>query len=290
MRKLHFSLLLGLSVFATACVDIYKGPESIYNQDLELVLKPSMSGWNKEETLTAGIEAGLFIDAPGGGLTAESVYPGSSNLPLKLCEDGLLSASPAVLYPKDGTKFDFILYSPRMELTGNSIALESPEAAADLLYSGNLRGKYKSLSPLKPVFRHVPVKLLLRLSTGFGITEEEISASTISLSQTPVSGSFLLADGSFIQSGEKGSRTFALEDLQAECLAFPTPADSKETSVLLFEVAGKEFVVRIPDVSVFEYGNCYEFDVKVSIPGIEISLVEIKDWIANEEDGTADLI
>lgn len=56
MRKLHFSLLLGLSVFATACVDIYKGPESIYNQDLELVLKPSMSGWNKEETLTGSGE------------------------------------------------------------------------------------------------------------------------------------------------------------------------------------------------------------------------------------------
>lgn len=86
MRKLHFSLLLGLSVFATACVDIYKGPESIYNQDLELVLKPSMTGWNKEDKLTAGIEAGLFIDAPGGGLTAKSIYPGSSNLPLKLGE------------------------------------------------------------------------------------------------------------------------------------------------------------------------------------------------------------
>lgn len=291
MKKSNILLFSFIVVALTACVDIYKGPESIYDQELEVVLKPSMQGWSDEETLPEGMRAGLFVDAPGGGLSQQSVYPGLFNLELKMDAEGSLKSSTALYYPEEGNKFDFILYSPHRDLGENTtIEFASASEAASLLYSGNLRGKYKSLSVLKPVFKHAAAKIVLNLQAGVGVTEDEIISSEIMLTNATTSGTFNLSDGSFVPDGDKSEIDFVISGLNAECLVLPTAADAKETSALRVLIGDNAFVVRIPGQNIFEYGKCYTFDVTVSISGIEISLDEINDWVANEEGGNAELI
>lgn len=291
MKKLNnILLLICISVAFTACVDIYKGPESIYTQDIEVLLKPSVQGLEEEEILPEGMTAGLFVILPGKELSPQNTCPGLFNVKLELDSEGFLKSSPAVLYPEDGSKFDFILYSPRMDLNESaSIDLSSPSEAADLLYSDNLRGKYKSLSTLKPVFRHAAAKLILNLSVGFGLTEAQLAASKITLANAATSGSFKLSDGSFVPGMERSALEIPHQGLKAESPVFPTDADGEHLT-LVFAVEGNEFVAIIPDVEVFEYGKCYSFDVKVSVTGIVITPGEIKDWIANVEEGNAEVI
>lgn len=286
MTNMRKTIYLALSILAAvSCVDINKGPESIYDKDVEILFKPDFQLWDSDTDVKEGTSAGLFVSLPGDGISSENFY---RNTELTLGKDGQFVSDDALYYPKNSSRFDFILYSPHTEVEdGGFFSFGSSKDASGMLYSNNLRGKYKSFSPLKPIFRHIPARILLHLTAGTGISDSDLASAEIRLSDANLSGRFSLSDGTFTPDGDSGDILFEDAEGTKTCLAFPTPPGEQEKSFLSLTVGAMRFNVKLTGIAAFEYGRQYDFHAKVSVPGIEISLINISDWNVNDESGSA---
>lgn len=297
--KTRYIFWLAVMAALPGCEDINKGGEPNYLLDVAVTFKSEIAAYDttQDEAWEGGENIGLFMKKNQANLDAENIVNGVGNRRLIAADDGTMSVpedEQDIMYQSDASKVDFILYAPWSEkLSNNALTIEVGDQSAtekyDFLYSNNATGKYKSMSPVKTVFKHIPAKITMSVTNGEGITEEDLAALRIVCHGMYATGSFSLETGTIAYTGDVTPITVNVADngRTAECVLLPTVEVPVLGRMLKFTVNNIEHIHRFTEDFLLEMGKQYVLDVKVSVPGIDVTIREIKDWTVEDESGEA---
>lgn len=299
--KYMFSLLIFAGGLFSACEDINEGGGKSYNPEIAVTFASKIVAYAPTDTeeWTGGESVGVFMKKNKGGFAAEDIINGVSNRRLIAGIDGSLCVpenEQSIIFQQDASKVDFILYHPWSEmLSENGIPIDvgdqADKAKYGTLYSNNASGKYKSQNAVKVEFRHIPAKIVLKITNGTGIEEEDLSSLRVEARGVHTAGVLSLETGSVSCAGSTGtiSVPVSADGRHAECVLLPTTELPAPGRVLMFSVKEIAHTYRFDENFRFEMGKQYTLDVVVSSPGIEVTIRTIEDWALDDETGDATL-
>jgi len=297
MKKIF--LIAAVSALA-ACEDINKGGEERPNPEIEVVFTSVLNDYSAASGAPvdwpSNATAGIFMKKNGEELTQQSLLNGADNRKFLVAADG--SFQPAdenqsFCYVQDGSKVDFIAYTPYIvALSSYIFAMDASSAAppnASLRYSNNATGKYKGRSAVSLKFFPVYTKLTLSISVGTGVSEESLADFEVSLEGTYPAGDFSIATGLVTYTGSKAAIAIPTTDqgTKGETLVLPTASLPAAGRCLQFTSPALDFTYTFADTFEFKQGKKYSADVVISISGISVTFQQIEDWEVEEESGSA---
>lgn len=201
---------------------------------------------------------------------------------------------PSIIFQQDASKVDFVLYHPWLEiLPENGIPVDVSDPANKekygTLYSNNATGKYKSQSPVKVEFRHIPAKIILEMTNGTGVEAEDLKSLQVEARGVYTAGLLALDTGIVTPAGNIGTISVPVSDdgRHAEYVVLPTNELPSSGRDLRFTVKDIAQTYSFDENLRFEMGKQYTLDVVIANPGIEVTIRTIEDWIVDDETGDA---
>lgn len=300
MKQIYVIGILSLagSLFS-ACEDINEGGGKDYNTEVEVTFASKIVAYDSNDTeeWDGGESVGVFMKKNKAGFAAEDIVNGVSNRRLIADADGSLCVpenEPSIIFQQDASKVDFVLYHPWLEIlpeNGIPVDVSDPENKEKYgtLYSNNATGKYKSQSPVKVEFRHIPAKIILEMTNGTGFEAEDLKSLQVEARGVYTAGLLALDTGIVTPAGNIGtiSVPVSADGRHAEYVVLPTNELPSSGRDLRFTVKDIAQTYRFDENLRFEMGKQYTLDVVIANPGIEVTIQTIEDWIVDDETGDA---
>lgn len=133
-----------------------------------------------------------------------------------------------IYFPLDeNNKVDFIAYYPQATLTGNTyevdVTNQSNPAAIDLLWSNNATARDKTVQAVDLSFAHRLSRIEVELIAGTGVSESELTGTTIVLTGQPVKADFDVLQNTLTPATDEADITLlaAADGLSASAIILP---------------------------------------------------------------------
>ncbi len=218
------------------------------------------------------VEAGAVLDENALAVNKKYTTTGTNRLAPATTED-------EVYYPDNGDDVDFIAYYPWKTDIADftfpvNVAVQSPLAAIDLLYSDNAKGYNKGDFLADMSFSHELAKLVLNIVD----LTEEISAPAVTIEALPTTADFSLVDGTFANAGNPAAVEMVVSEagenaFMAEAIVIP---NAEAEYVLVFQFGSK--ATRLPITVAFDASKKYVYTVNVTDKVLIDGDGEIIDW------------
>jgi hypothetical protein len=239
----------------------------------------SGSAWEKGDAIGVYMKkAGVNLDASALAQNVEYRYSNTSGFVAR-------NLSDALYFPFKESAVDFIGYYPfREDITGFNYPVnlknQSNQAAIDLLYSDNVKGKSENDTIVNLSFSHQLSKLVLQVTHYRGI---DLSGLSVILTSVPTESSFNLTDGSL--SASSGVKDIAMgvnvDGTIAEAILLPG-TDLSESHLWLLLGDDQVYHVALPDTvtTSLKQSSRYLFHVTLSTDvKAAVTTGEITDWL-----------
>jgi VCBS repeat-containing protein len=192
-----------------------------------------------------------------------------------------------IMLPYDGSNYTIAAYYPYTEsLKDGSYAInvssQTDQEAIDLLVAAPVSGVNK-MSPVAALdFYHKLVKIVITMKPGNGITADQLSGMTVTISGQQIKGSCdVINNGDVVPSGETSDITLETSPDGTTSEAILLPATTTEGMMLTFSIpdAGeyKWTVNSAAKSQSFGAGNKYKYDITINKTGLDVN-ASIEDW------------
>ena len=178
---------------------------------------------------------------------------------------------------------DFIAYHPYKEGTFSEykidLSSQSSQKSIDLLYSNNAKGKNKASGDAELIFDHALSKVVIYSTPGKNLTQDDLKGMTIALNSVYDEAIFNLFDGNIETLGEKTSIVLNTEPdgYRSEAIILPGSAADVSLTIMLPDIG--IYKAYLPENQFFLSKTAHYYSVKVNRANIEISQVDIADWL-----------
>ena len=198
------------------------------------------------------------------------------------------SKEDVIYYPLANEIVDFIAYYPyRADAFTTyvvSLSEQSNQKEIDLLYSNNAKGKTNTSRNVEFVFTHALSKIVINTKPSDGLIEEDLIGLRVTIDSVFSEGKLNLVNGDITSLGQKTS------------IQMKTKIDgsSNEAIVLPGATSGVGFTIELANGYVYSAdfqqgqqflsGHIHTYNVIITQTGINISPIEIEDWILTDTD------
>ena len=186
----------------------------------------------------------------------------------------------ALYWPQDGAAVDFIAYYPYQANLSTpytykvDVSDQRNPAAIDLLYSNNATGKSKSKEAVVLTFNHQLTKVTMTLTKGKGVSDADLNAMTVALTNMPTTADFSLANGTLSKKSNTVDITPEKVGQNYEAILIPKAAGAN--GKMTFKLRDETFSYTITDA--LEAGKQYNYTVTVTRKEVKVQTGEISDW------------
>ena len=206
------------------------------------------------------------------------------------------TARQTIYFPIDGSKVDFIAYYPyQPTLTNGAFALDvstqTDLPAIDLMTAAVASTEAEPLDKnhykVQFKFYHRLTKLELNITTGRGITAEDLKSLKVEATKQRTSGSYdpqfeaFGVDSEPVQTVELNTNA---DGTLAQAILLPTTAAGGINPILTgrefvftLKVTGEVFRWAVPDDKGFEQGDKNIYDITINRTGVDVS-AKIEKW------------
>lgn len=292
MRKLfNLTLFFGFLIFASCSseTDERENPLLLpgqvkFNSTIGAEVTTRVTGTNWDQGDAIGVYA-----LTAGNEIPEGIY-GKANAKFTTPDtgaEGVFTAATAedqIVYPKDGSKLDFVAYYPyAVQVSDYKLPIDVSDqtnpAKIDYLYADNEKGKSISDPSANLNFKHKLSQLILNISSEGNSTLDGLTAVIKGLK---VDGSLNLKDGNIALGTTAGDITPQLNTARTIATAILVPGQDLKEVTAEFTFAGKTYKWT-PETQMIESGKKYSYKIKLTQEGVVLVNpgATIEDW----EDG-----
>jgi hypothetical protein len=192
-----------------------------------------------------------------------------------------------IMLPYDGSNYTIAAYYPYTEsLKDGSYAInvssQGDQEAIDLLVAAPVSGVNK-MSPVAALdFYHKLVKIVITMKPGNGITADQLSGMTVTISGQQTEGTCdIINNGDVVPSGETSDITLETSPDGTTSEAILLPATTTDGMVLTFSIPTAGVYTWAVNSAAksqsFGAGNKYKYDITINKTGLDVN-ASIEDW------------
>ena len=195
------------------------------------------------------------------------------------------SDEDCIFYPSNGGAVDFVAYFPyRSGITNNMYEIDVTDQMSlkdiDFMYSDNAKGKNKHSMVADLAFNHRLTKIVIEISPGTGLTEEELHGMHISLDGFFRHAAFDLSADILHISGDRGAIVMNTDGISSEAIVLP--GASPDAQIVITTAEGNVYTTPLPEFD-FRPGTLYRYRVSINRTEITIDTVHITDWLGTQD-------
>ena len=192
-----------------------------------------------------------------------------------------------IMLPYDGSNYTIAAYYPYTEsLEDGSYAInvssQGDQEAIDLLVAAPVSGVNK-MSPVAALdFYHKLVKITITMKPGNGITADQLSGMTVTISGQQTEGTCdIINNGDVVASGPTSDITLETSTDGTTSEAILLPATTTDGMVLTFSIPTAGVYTWAVNSAAksqsFGAGNKYKYDITINKTGLDVN-ASIEDW------------
>lgn len=253
---------------------------SIAQLENVLPTKASETTWDKDDVI------GIYMKEASAPLDATSLIADNK----KHVTDGTGAFAPenadeTIMFPKDGSKVDFIAYYPYKKETivdfkyPVNVMNQASQAAIDFLYSNNAANTDNTTPNVALNFKHKLTKVLFNMSSD---DISDLTGLKVIIKGSKTQATVSLADGSLTANNSSIANIEALTAANgAKAEAIVLPATDLSGYAFVFSLpSGDTYTWDVPSTNVFEGGKKYTFNIKLQNEGVVLVDPQgtIEDW------------
>jgi hypothetical protein len=304
MVKYKWSLFIGVLLFISCSDDegtpASKGLLVCFSSDLSerTVSRAADESWD------AGDQVGVYMVphvADASAAADFSVYTGAVNVPYVTSGSGksvslsVMSRHDAIVYPKDGSRVNFVAYYPYKSDTHTTnanvykvdVSRQSPSGAIDLLYHKGAGTPYdysNKDTDVSLAFTHQLSKMKINLVPDLGMGTN-LSTATVTLSGFPATADFNLSTGVLSNPGgaipsltpvRNGSASSANQAV-FEAIVVPHSGTSY-TRTVTFTIGGQVYPYTLTASDGFKQGMAYDYIFKFTGKDVVLAGNTLINW------------
>ena len=222
-------------------------------------------------------------------VNALSVYTGSTALtwPAK----GTVSLK--AFYPYDVTSSS-TTFSVLEDQSTDATNGDANYKASDLMYSTPITGQTKQSAAVELTFHHALTKIIVNLTPGSGMTNDDVAACTVKLyAKKTVAIASGVADptnasaGATITAGtgtevadNSGVKTYGVAAIIVpQTITVGTDPVTPVNFITVTTAGGHSVTYKLGETKAFAAGNVYTYNFTVGISGLVLQSTQIIDWV-----------